>query len=74
MVRVKACSQHINSTTLTCNKSTQVHDAVTGHDLSDCVETRIVGARSVLNTCIPMRLFRLKFTNSFSSVQFMCCE
>jgi len=42
-------------TELTCNKSTQLHDAFIGHerqrrDLIGCSETRTVGAQSV---CVP---------------------
>jgi len=52
---VKVCSHHMNWTKLSCNKSTQLHDAFIGHarrrrDLIDCSETRTVGAQPVLNT------------------------
>jgi len=36
-------------------------------NLISCSETRTVGAQSVLNTCIPTRLFTLEFAN-WSSV------
>jgi len=54
---------------LTGNTTTQLQDAsrcVIGrarerHDSIGCSETRTVGARRVLDTCIPTRLFTLEF-------------
>jgi len=70
---------HSSGTELTCNKSTQLHDAFIGHarqrhDLIGCSETtrRTFGVRRVVNTCTPTRLFTLESTNSSSptAVQF----
>jgi len=53
-LRIKACSQRINCTELTCNMPTQLHDACAfisharqRHGLIGCSETRTVGAQSV---------------------------
>ena len=63
-------AHELNSTELTCNKSTQLHDAYTGHarqchDLIGCSETRTVGAQSVLNLDIMWRnpLRELEFSS-----------
>ena len=45
-------AHEMNRTELNCHKSTQLHDAFTGHarqrhDLLGCRETRTVGAQSV---------------------------
>jgi len=59
------------------NKLTQLHDVFIGHarQRHDCIilgcsETRAVSARLVLNACISMWSFSIKF----SSVQFKCCR
>jgi len=49
---LSARSQHANSTELTCNKSTQLHDAFIDHerrrhDLIGCSETRTVGVQPI---------------------------
>jgi len=45
---IQVCTQHMNGTELTCNKSTQfTGHARPRHDLIGCSETRTVGARSV---------------------------
>ena len=70
-----------SGTELTCNKSTQLHDAFIGHarqrrDLIGCSETtrRTFGARRVVNTCmhssaaVHTGVHELQFANC-SSVQ-----
>ena len=65
--RLKVCSQHANCR-LVCDKSTQIHDTFIGHARRcratiGCSETRTVGARSVLNTCISVRPFATEFSS-----------
>ena len=60
-----------------CNQSTQLLDAFVGHvrqrhGVIGCSETRTVGAHSILNICIPMRLFALELA-SWSSVHISSC-
>ena len=78
MLWAKVCSQYVNWTELTCNKTTNLLDAFIGHarqrhDLIGCSETRTVGAQSVR----ALWTLPLEYTSSeleFSSVQILCCE
>ena len=74
-VTLKVCSRHMNCMScpeLTCNKSTQLHDAsrhfigltCQRRDLIGCSETRTVGAQRVMNTSIGMWLFTLHWSSA----------